>query len=549
MDKDTDLENDLRDALIAWQDGDLPQERVDELLARLRSDAAFRRALAEEVWTLSLTRVAQAPAPRWLALHEALGLTGAKPDKDNETRRKALLTAVRREPVRFVNVWWQRAAYGSMAAAAALALGLVLWKEPAPDLTKKNLMLAVLVQSDKAQWQGPAAKSFTPGRSLFAERLQLASGRASVMFISGVTMDFEGPADIDLVTADRVVCREGRLRTSVPPGAEGFCVETPRGTVTDLGTELAVSVSSDGKTNVAVFEGQAEVVLQMNGQQGVRTALLNAGESTELVPETGEMQPISRKDFLPAQELRLPALRLAPHYVGAIHEARPIHHWRLDRVKAGVIPNEVPGAPALHLGGGASIEPDEGGRSSARFPGSSAPGALYLDGLLTKPAPAHAIELWFAAETPRLMSLLALTVPETTRRHILLLEVGSRRPGHDLEVGVLRHLMRWPASHRGGMNIYTPGAFPCQWHHLVAQQKNGDLELFIDGQSRGTARSETFPEAVSCALQFGGLEFHAEGDPAKIERPFAGRLAEIAIYDRLLTAKEVRAHAALGRSR
>lgn len=546
MDDDTEMERDLQDALIAWQDGDLPPGRVDELLARLRTDAAFRRALAEEVWTLSLTRVAQGPAPRWLALHEELGITATKAGAQDEKRRQALLTAVRREPVRFVNAWWQRAAYGSMAAAAALALGMALWRTPTADASVKGPMLAVLVQSEKAQWKGPPASL---GSALGPGRLQLVSGRASVMFTNGVTMDFEGPADLDLLTLDRVVCREGRLRTQVPKGAEGFCVETPRGTVTDLGTELGVSVSKDGKTNVTVFEGQAEVSLQMSGQQGVRTALLNTGESTELIPDTGEIRAMSKTNFLGPMQRRLPPLRLAPHYPGAIREAKPQHHWRLDRVKDGAIPNEVAGAPVLRLGGGASIQPDEGGRSSALFLGATAPGALYLDTLLKKPTPAHAVELWFAADTTQQMSLMALTVPETTRRHILLVEVGNRRPAHGPEAGIVRYLMRWPASNRGGMNIYSPpAAFPCQWHHLVAQQKDGELELFIDGEPAGTAHSETFPDAVSCALQFGGLEFHPEGNPAKIDRPFAGRLAEIAIYDRLLTAKEVRAHAALRRS-
>ncbi len=545
------METDLRDALIAWQDGDLPADRVEELLARLRGDAAFRRAMAEKVWMLSLARVAQAPAPRWLALHEELGLTGSGQDSKsgatNEERRQTLLAAVRREPVRFVSAWWRRAAYGSMAAAAALALGVVLWRTPGADASKHGPMLAVLVQADQAKWR----QHDTPvGSALGAGRLQLASGRASVMFTSGVTVDLEGPADLELLTLDRVICREGRLRTHAPKGAEGFCVETPHGTVTDLGTELGVSVTKDGRTDVAVFEGQAEVSLQIAGQQGVRTALLNAGESTEMVPGTGEIRAMSQSAFLEPQERRLPPLRLAPHYVGTIRAAGPLHHWRLDRAQDGAIPNEVPGSPALRLGGGASIQPDEGGRSSAYFPGQSEPGALYPDALLTKPAPAHAIEMWFAAETTRQMSLFALTVPETTRKHILLVEVGNRRPAHGAEAGIVRYLMRWPASNRGGMNIYSPpSAFPCQWHHLVAQQKDGGMELFIDGASVGTARSESFPDAVPCALQFGGLEFHSKGDPTKIDRPFAGRLAEIAIYDRLLTPEEVRAHAALRRSK
>ena len=57
------MESDLQDALIAWQGGELPPGRADALLARLREDAEFRRAFAAEAWTLSLSRIAHAPAP------------------------------------------------------------------------------------------------------------------------------------------------------------------------------------------------------------------------------------------------------------------------------------------------------------------------------------------------------------------------------------------------------------------------------------------------------------------------------------------------------
>src|SRR5688572_26990038 len=99
------METDLQDALIAWQGGELPPGRADALLEQLRSDVEFRRAFAEEVWTLSLTRVAQAPAPRWLALQEELAADAAP---EEPTREAALLSELRNEPIRFVDAWWRR---------------------------------------------------------------------------------------------------------------------------------------------------------------------------------------------------------------------------------------------------------------------------------------------------------------------------------------------------------------------------------------------------------------------------------------------------------
>ncbi len=308
-----------------------------------------------------------------------------------------------------------------------------------------------------------------------------------------------------------------------------------------------MSVSRNGKTHVAVFEGQAEVSLHIPGQEGVRTALLNKSDTAELQPTTGEIRPDSQETFIAASRLRLPALALSPKYAETIRAAKPLHYWRLDRVNDGAIPNEIDSAPALRLAGGVTVEQDESGRMSAIFHGKKSPGALYLAEPWSKPERTYAVEMWFAADSVELMSLIALTVPGERKQHIALVETGSRRPGHNVEVGVLRYLTRWPAGSRGGMNIYSPPtAFPYQWHHLFAQQNDGELQLFIDGKPIGTARSDAFPGAAQCRVQFGCLEFLSGSNLSKLDRLFSGRLAEIALYDRLLTPEEIRQHAGLG---
>jgi hypothetical protein len=414
----------------------------------------------------------------------------------------------------------------------------------------KQPMLAVVIQSEKAVWKGEAAKRLASGDVLSTGRLQLMSGRANLMFTSGVMLEFEGPADLELLAADRVVCREGRLRTKVPAGAEGFCVETPSGAVTDLGTEFGISISPDGKTHVAIFEGKAEISLKIPGQEGIRTVTLNQRESAELLPGTGEISPQSTAIFLPASTLQLPLLPLGPEYAEAIRAAKPSLHWRLDRTEDGFVPNEITGAPALRLIGGAKIEPDASGRRSATFPGQKSPGILFMNGFWTNPGPSFATELWFAAdgvERAGLVSLLVRSGFDPDRPHLALTEVGSHRPGHGAEAGIVRSVLRWPARNRDGMSLNSlPTAFPYQWHHVVAQQREGRLELYIDGKAIGAGQIGAVPDAVECAVLFGCLHFYDGANLSSLERLFSGRMAEIAIYDRLLTPEEIQQHASLG---
>lgn len=544
-----DADKDLQEAVIAWQGGELTPGRADTLLERLRTDTSFRQALAEQVWTLSLSRVAQAPDPRWLALHEAMGLHGAGPQRrkthadDGRSLEESLMGVVRAEPLRFVAAWWRWVAAGAVAALIVLSAVLLL-REGGVSATASTARLAVLVPGEQAVWKQGQAGSDT-SRVVGAGPLQLVSGKARLLFTNGVILDLEGPADLQLVSVERVICREGKLRTKVPPGAEGFCVETPRGAVTDLGTELGIAVSRTGKTNVAVFEGQAEVSVQMPGQAGVRTALLNESEQAEFESGTGEIRASSLEEPPDVAPPSLPALRLASDYTQKILAGRPAHYWRLDRAQEGSIPNEVADGPALRLAGGAALQPGtNGGRSSVRFQGNKRPGALHADRPWTTPAQGYAVEFWFVADTLEQMALAALTTTAKDSPHVALVELGGRRAGQDFSAGSVRYLLRWPPGHRDGMNLYSPPvALPYQWHHVVAQHEAGRLHLYVDGKEIGSTQADAVPEAVACVLQFGALEYRADRDPARLRRPFSGCMAEIAVYDRLLTVDEIRAHA------
>jgi hypothetical protein len=528
------MNTDLQDALIAWQGGELPAGRADALLEKLRTDASFRRELAEEVWTLSLCKVAQAPDPRWLALHEEIGLVESRFKVTEGGFEDGLMQAVRREPLRFVNAWWRRAATAAAAAVVILSAMLLVRRADVPASSAETLAVFV---------PGSAG---APSRTIGAGPVRVARGQARLLFTSGVVVDIEGPADLHVLSVSRVLCREGRLRTQVPKGAEGFCVETPRGAVTDLGTELGISVTRQGKTDVAVFEGQAELSVQIPGQEGMRTALLNVNEKAGFQSTTGEIRTIDETNFLNTIQPQTPELKLPSDYPRRILAAQPVHYWRMNRHEALRVPNEVDGAPSLLITGGASIESDAHGLTSARFPGSLQPGVLHLEKPWRMPSGAHAVEFWFMADTLQQMALAALTTTDDTRPHIALVEVNGRRPGEAVGAGILRYLLRWPAGHRDGMNLFSPKAtaLPYQWHHVVAQQDEGRMQIYLNGRAIGPAITDAKPQSRECILQLGCLEYRPEQDPAKLRRPFSGRMAEVAVYDRPLSEQEILNHSA-----
>ncbi len=116
---------DLQSFLQTWTGGaEFSDAERQRLLQLLENDPAFRAECAEEVRLLGLIKAVQTPSPRWLDLHDALGLSVATPA---ETRADDLasrvLHLVQNEPRKPANVRWF-AWRPLTAAAAGLSIGL-----------------------------------------------------------------------------------------------------------------------------------------------------------------------------------------------------------------------------------------------------------------------------------------------------------------------------------------------------------------------------------------------------------------------------------------
>ena len=117
--------------------------------------------------------------------------------------------------------------------------------------------VATLTDDDRARWDGEPFDG--QGNHVASGPLRLAEGSAQITFASGAIVAVHAPTEIEILSADRVFLRSGRITPYVPPSAHGFTVVSPSGEIIDLGTEFTVGVDATGRTDVFVIDGEVDV--------------------------------------------------------------------------------------------------------------------------------------------------------------------------------------------------------------------------------------------------------------------------------------------------
>jgi hypothetical protein len=157
-----------------------------------------------------------------------------------------------------------------MAVAAGLLAALVIvvlptWmlsqREPARQSIRVVMpageQVATLTDDENARWDGEPFDS--EGNHVASGPLRLAEGSAQITFASGAIVAIHAPVEIEILSADRVFLRSGRITPYVPSPAHGFTVVSPSGEIVDLGTEFTVGVDATGRTDVFVIDGEVDV--------------------------------------------------------------------------------------------------------------------------------------------------------------------------------------------------------------------------------------------------------------------------------------------------
>ncbi|MBI1371650.1 MAG: hypothetical protein GC159_02650 [Phycisphaera sp.] len=279
-----DRHAELRDLLDALRDGDLTEEQVARLDTLLEGDDEAQQMYVEYIdLYASLRHYHEADAA------ERTPTSGA-------TSPSITRSNVFTYPPSAVGLaWWI-----GLAAALPLAVMITMsvMRAPAqvdqrPTLTDEA-GLAVITRTVDTQW-AEGTPAYEPGSTVAAGELNLDSGVVQIEFYSGATVVVEGPAEMNVISAERAVVKRGKVHATVPPQAHGFTLNAADVDVVDLGTEFALNVGDAGVTEVHVFDGEVELHDPSHADAKTRSLKMGdgvriekSGASTDIKPNSGE---------------------------------------------------------------------------------------------------------------------------------------------------------------------------------------------------------------------------------------------------------------------
>lgn len=297
MTTDDDLPQDHRDRILAHLDGRLSDAEFAELEAELAASSTVRR---------DYVRLALLDAE----LRES---TQGSPEQDSgiTTFDSPRVTDFRKNAAR----WFLRA-----AVIAILAVPATFWlsqqiggegtddreiRSPIPEAPARGI--AVITAEAEAEWAStPGERPNGEGRTLEPGVLILEYGLAQIDFFGGASISLSGPAEIELIDANTAILRKGKLRADVPPAARGFEIRTADTRIEDLGTSFGLSVASNQKADLVVFDGEV-LAFDQEGKShpvlGGEGARLDAGTVHPQAAEVAGSFPDIRDVFIGSDNL------------------------------------------------------------------------------------------------------------------------------------------------------------------------------------------------------------------------------------------------------
>jgi FecR-like protein len=149
-----------------------------------------------------------------------------------------------------------------------------------PVIADSSTVVARLVAMDQCQWTSSDASELPEVGQVFCQgtMLKLESGLAQIHYESGVSLLFQGPGRLELAEPNLVCLHSGVVISRVSPEAIGFTVNTPGSKVIDHGTEFAVGVDKNSKTDVSVLEGKVELQKRQSDRAS-ESKMLTAGQA------------------------------------------------------------------------------------------------------------------------------------------------------------------------------------------------------------------------------------------------------------------------------
>lgn len=415
--------------------------------------------------------------------------------------------------------------------------------------------IAVTAQFENASWN--LSTSLAPGAKLQAGELELTSGLVVLDLIGGQRLTLKAPARVNLLSEKEMLLHHGDAALRVMNHGDTYVIRVPGGAVVDLGTEISIKVDEAGHSDVRVFEGLANASVVDAVGRTRQERLLKAGDSVR-ISETLEASQSATDSFLrsPAgsQMDRSPA---GDEYADAIATSAPDAWWRFETMHNPITVAPSAGDAALVLHGTPKIVGSDGGRFLLTDENEAAGFAMPVTALPDfEPQTGFSVEMLIYPLSENYATVLALDQPtmplseqKKLNNHVnhppqrFLIERTSTcgsRIGHIHPDYSIRAMMRSPAGYEGGVNTYSSDSHLLRrWIHLAFTYDGRNLRLYVDGElSDHTEANLPFQQGALRPI-IGRLQ------PAKYgeQRQWHGGIDEVALYQRVLDATEIKRHA------
>lgn len=184
---------------------------------------------------------------------------------------------------------WKRAVAIATGVAACLLVALMVLRPQGDDVQSLPpfATIAMLQNVDS---------NFVVGDRLSSQSLVIQTGFMRLQFDDGVEVTLQAPARYELISPGRTRLESGLLTATVPPGAEGFKVDTPMAEVVDLGTAFGIQLDESGRALVSVFDGEVEI--QPSGEslkKRIREGeAVEIGDSKNLIDSEFDLSPFEK---------------------------------------------------------------------------------------------------------------------------------------------------------------------------------------------------------------------------------------------------------------
>lgn len=424
----------------------------------------------------------------------------------------------------------------TMSTAAVLFMVLFLKYLP----LRTVLPVAKVSDEVNAEWLS-AFGQIDLKSELYPGPLTLKKGFAEIVLGSGAHVLLEAPVKIDLETASRIYLERGRLVANIEQSSEDrFVVRTANSTVVDFGTEFGVEVDETGQMNAYVFKGAVELRQGSDPLKYDNKLPLQAGQSGK-VGRSGELVRVAAE---PQHFINV----MPSPYEYAVLKTRPLYYGRFEQNQQGLLGNRMD----LHTNPKNKLMGTVHYVEGPNLGDNKANNALCLSGdendyvmiydMVSEIAGSGALTLalWVRSEPAK--------APFRTVMYTRNESEGFRNSNHLRMTEDNKFDFVMTGEDRGEdvtIDVLSNAVPVNQWNHVVVSYSGGgELKLYVNGQLQAsrnlTANSQTLPPDIFWCVGSGPLDFNGTQGFSNDIAPFKGCIDEVSLYNRAITAEEVR---------